>query len=57
MIIGNPRSTLVAFTVGEKYQPGGEFKVLKKRNKDSVCSGAVQFTLQGLEQFKLNPPR
>ena len=24
----NPsRTTLVAFTVGEKYQPGGEFKV------------------------------
>ena len=44
LIIGNQRSTLVAFTVGEKYQPGGEFKVLiKQRNKDSVRS-AVHLT-------------
>ena len=28
-IIPNKRSTLVAFTVGERYQPGGEFKVPK----------------------------
>ena len=27
MVTVVPRSTLVAFTVGELYQPGGEFKV------------------------------
>ena len=31
LVITYQRSTLVAFTVGEKYQPGGEFKVLKRR--------------------------
>ena len=41
-IIPNKRSTLVAFTVGERYQPGGEFKVLKFNN-----SHCIQITLQG----------
>ena len=41
-IIPNKRSTLVAFTVGERYQPGGEFKVLKFNN-----SHCMQITLQG----------
>ena len=36
LVITYQRSTLVAFTVGEKYQPGGEFKVLKRRKRTLI---------------------
>ena len=36
LIVPNQRSTLVAFTVGEKYQPGGEFKVPERGSANST---------------------
>ena len=55
-IIANQRSTLVAFTVGEKYQPGGEFKVpvdghwsLNKGGKQRLCdTSAVHLIFKDL---------